>query len=160
MPTTPAITTTRTQQTTPTPTAGDTTNTKKGTGFNSLSSEDFIKILTNELSRQDPLAPNDSKAILEQISSIRSIESNLSLKSSLESLVSQNQFATAGGLIGKYVQGLDGEAKQVSGIVKSVANTKNGASLLLDTGSAVLMKQLQTAADAPPRTPGRTGSAA
>ncbi len=117
-------------------------DTSKATGFNALSSEQFIKILTTELSKQDPLAPNDSKAILEQISSIRSIESNLSLKSSLESLVSQNQFAAAGGLIGKYIEGRDGESNDAAGIVKSVSSTKNGAEFVLADGKRIPFKNL------------------
>lgn len=114
----------------------------KAAGFNALSSEQFIKILTTELSKQDPLAPNDSKAILEQISSIRAIESNQSLKTSLESLVSQNQFAAAGALIGKYVEGRDDQSNDVGGVVKSVANTRNGAEFLLSDGARVPFKSL------------------
>jgi flagellar basal-body rod modification protein FlgD len=111
-------------------------------GFAALTSEDFVRIMTSELANQDPLAPNDSKAILEQISSIRAIESNLTLKKSLETLVRQSEFATAGGLIGSEVIGLDAQGATVRGLVKSVANTSDGATLNLELGQSVRMKDL------------------
>ena len=43
--------------------------------FNELASEDFIQIIFTELTNQDPLAPNDTSALLDQLNSIRSIES-------------------------------------------------------------------------------------
>lgn len=113
-----------------------------GQGFNALTSEDFVRIMTSELANQDPLAPNDSKAILDQISSIRSIESNLALKKSLESLVKQNEFAAAGGLIGREVVGVDDEGTPVRGEVRSVANTSEGAVLNLEQGLSIRMKNL------------------
>lgn len=113
-----------------------------GQGFNALSSEDFVRIMTSELANQDPLAPNDSKAILDQISSIRSIESNLALKKSLESLVKQSEFAAAGGLIGKEVVGVDNEGAPIRGHVQSVANTSEGAVLNLENNYSIRMKNL------------------
>ncbi len=116
--------------------------TSTGQGFNALSSEDFVRIMTSELANQDPLAPNDSKAMLEQIASIRNIESNLALKKSLESLVKQNEFAAAGGLIGREVVGVDDEGAPVRGEVRSVANTSDGAVLNLEQGLSIRMKNL------------------
>ena len=47
--------------------------------FTELSSEEFIKIIFTELQNQDPFKPNDSSALLEQLNSIRSIESDIEL---------------------------------------------------------------------------------
>ena len=38
--------------------------------FDSLSSEDFIRIMFAELANQDPFQPNDSAALLDQLNSI------------------------------------------------------------------------------------------
>ena len=75
--------------------------------FSDLSSEQFIEVLFAELQNQDPFQPSDSGALLEQLSSLRNIESQLSLQTQMETLVSQNQLASAGNLIGKLVAGLD-----------------------------------------------------
>ncbi len=112
--------------------------------FNKLSSEDFVKIMISELSHQDPLAPNDSKAILEQISSIRSIESDLTLKSALESLVKQSQFSSAGGLIGQTVRGRLSDGALVEGEVHSISNGKEGPSVNLLGGWNVKMSDIVT----------------
>jgi flagellar basal-body rod modification protein FlgD len=117
--------------------------------FNKLSSEDFVKIMISELSHQDPLAPNDSKAILEQISSIRAIESDLSLQDALGSLVQQSQFASAGGLIGKSVVGRLTDGAVVQGLVHSVSNSKEGPSVNLTGGWNVGMADILQIAEAP-----------
>lgn len=110
--------------------------------FSALSSEDFIEIMVNELSHQDPLAPNDSKAILDQIASIRSIESDLSLKNSLESLVKQDSFVAAGSLIGRFAKGLTDQGDTVEGLVLSVSNTRKGAVLNLHNGYSMKMENV------------------
>ena len=42
-------------------------------GFGALDSDEFTKLILTELGNQDPLEPNDTKALLEQLSIIRSI---------------------------------------------------------------------------------------
>ena len=54
-----------------------------GSRFNELSSEEFIKIIFTELQNQDPFKPNDSGALLEQLNSIRSIESDIEMSNRL-----------------------------------------------------------------------------
>ncbi len=99
-----------------------------------LSSEEFVKIMVEELTNQDPFEPSDSAAILEQISSIRSIESQNTLEASLESLVLQNSVSQAGTMIGKYVKGLDADNDAVEGIVTSLRIEDGKPVLQLDNG--------------------------
>lgn len=113
-------------------TAGRTSN-----GFADLSSDEFIKVLISELSNQDPLKPQDSGALMEQMSSLRNIESQLQLQKSLESLVAQNSVASASGLLGKLVAGLDDANSQVSGLVTGIRIKDGQAILELDTGHAL-----------------------
>lgn len=105
--------------------------------FSDLTSEEFVKIMFTELANQDPLKPNDSSALLEQMSSLRSIQSDLDLSNKLQSMVSQNQLAAAGGLIGKYVSGISTGNLRVEGEVISVSRTSEGAVLNLDNGFRV-----------------------
>jgi flagellar basal-body rod modification protein FlgD len=115
--------------------------------FSDLSSEEFIKIIFTELSNQDPFKPNDSSALLEQLNSIRSIESDTQLTKQLSSIVTQNQLATAGNLIGRQIQGLTPDSDRVSGMVVSVAKQKDQVSLLLDNGWVVPMENVETIVD-------------
>ncbi len=118
--------------------------------FSEISSEEFVKILVTELTQQDPLAPNDTKQVLEQLSSLRNIESQMDLQKSLESLVGQNQVAQASGLIGKVVEGLDGHDAKVSGQVTSIRIVDGKAVLELDTGKMLDMSRVTRIAPTTP----------
>lgn len=118
------------------------------TAFNDLSTSDFIKIITQELTSQDPFQPNDSGALLEQISSLRNVESQLSLQKTLESLVSQNSFAAASQTIGKLVAGLDDDNVERIGMVTSVRLENNQAILELDTGKRLSFTRVTEIANA------------
>jgi len=111
-------------------------------GYSALGSGDFLKIILSELSRQDPLKPNDTSTLLNQLSTIRSIQSDVDLSERLKGLVSQNDWASGAGLIGKGVSGLTEEGSRVTGIVVGVSRTDAGAVLTLDDGSRVPMKKV------------------
>ncbi len=112
--------------------------------FNELTSEDFVKIMFTELSNQDPLKPNDSNTLLQQFSSLRSIEADLSMQTKLGDVVAQNQFATAGGLLGKRVAGYTENLDPADGVVKSISMTTDGPVLNLTNGDRVPFKYVQT----------------
>lgn len=109
--------------------------------FSGLTSEQFVEIMMTEMEGQDPLEPNDSEALLNQIANIRSIQSDLELTSKLESLVLQGQLAGASSLIGKYVGGYE-DAREVQGYVLSVSRTDEGPVLNLDTGNRVKLNDV------------------
>ncbi len=101
----------------------------RSNSFGALSSEEFINIMVTELTQQDPFEPNDSAAILEQLSSLRNIESQVSLQDQLKTMVDQNAISSASGLIGQQVTGLNSSNQSVSGIVRSVV-IENGTPIL------------------------------
>lgn len=107
--------------------------------FGAMSSEQFIKVMIEELTNQDPLNPQDSNALLEQLSSLRNIESQIELQDKLEALVLQNEISAAGGLIGKTVQGLSTVNSQTTGIVKAVRIERDQTLLELDNTMTVPM---------------------
>lgn len=115
--------------------ASQATTQPKNNAFSELSSTEFIKILITELTHQDPFEPNDSSAILEQLSSLRNIESQINLQKKFESLVNQNALSSASGLIGQFVKGLDASNQQVEGIVESLL-IENGKPILKLSGGA------------------------
>ena len=126
--------------------AADVVTTNTG-GFGSLSSEEFIKVMIQELSNQDPFEPQDSSALLEQLSSLRNIESQLALEKQLGALVLQNQVAAAGGMIGKLVTGMDDGSDHVQGLVTSVRVQDGTVYLELDSGKALQMNRVTEIAD-------------
>ncbi len=109
-----------------------------------LSSEEFVKIMITELQNQDPLEPNDSAAILEQLSSLRNIESQQTMQESISKLVSENQFASASSMIGKNIDGLDTYYNNATGIVTAIRVVDNQTLLELDTGQMVPMESVSS----------------
>lgn len=112
-------------------------------GFSDLSSGEFLEIILSELSNQDPLAPNDTAAILEQLSSIRNIETQTQLDDRLNDLVTQNSISTSANMIGKFVQGLDANNNTAEGIVESLS-VRDGEPVLNLAGGGELAAERVT----------------
>lgn len=115
------------------------TATSRASAFGALDSEEFVKIIFAELGNQDPLAPTDSKALLDQLASLRSIQSDIDMQSRLKSLVSDNEFAAASGLIGQRISG-----DNATGIVRSASRTSEGVFLNLMGGARVAMSRVES----------------
>ena len=106
-------------------------------GFSEISSEDFMSMILSELTNQDPLEPNDTEQLLNQISTIRSIEADEGMLDSLGSMIESSEFASAANLIGTLVSGLTESNRRVADVVLSVSRTEEGPVLNLFDGSRV-----------------------
>ena len=113
-------------------------------GFASLTSEDFISIMFTELTTQDPLKPTDSAALLDQLNSIRSIESDMTMMDNMQALVFENQLAGASSLIGQFVGGLDWNGTRLGGIVTAVIRQGDEIALELDSGAFLPISGVET----------------
>ncbi len=118
--------------------------TTASTGFSSMSSADFIRIMFTELANQDPFQPSDSSALLEQMNSIRSIESNIDLMERLDTLVFENKLSSAANLIGKEIQGLTSDGLRVDGAVTTVMRFGDDVVLELDNGWRLSIDNVET----------------
>lgn len=85
------------------------------TGFNSLSADHFMKMLIAQLKNQDPLEPVGNEEILNQLSMMRSLQSNIELGDAMKSITSNQQLSTAAGFIGREVTGTNEAGNPVSG---------------------------------------------
>ncbi len=110
--------------------------------FNTLSSQEFLRIMFTQLQNQDPLEPQDSQAMLDQLSALRSIESDTKMVASLENLVSQNEFAAASQLIGSLVSGITLDNQRMADLVVSVSQTSQGPVLNLFGGGRMFFSQV------------------
>jgi len=114
-----------------------------------LGSDDFLELMFTELTNQDPLKPQDSQALLQQIETIRSIESDVAMMDRLEALVGQQEFSAASGLIGMEVEGVDAEGNPIAGSVVSVTREDDAIVLTLADGRRLGLEQVTSIA-APP----------
>jgi flagellar basal-body rod modification protein FlgD len=121
---------------------GDLLINTKSNGFSDLTSDQFVEIMFAELRNQDPLKPSDSQAMLDQLSSLRSIESDLQFGQRLNQLVSRNDFSAASGLIGSVVSGITTEAEQVIDTIFSVSKTSQGPVLNLSGGQRMKLDDI------------------
>jgi flagellar basal-body rod modification protein FlgD len=95
---------------------------REETGFNGLSSENFLEMMIVQLKNQDPLEPTGNEELLNQISQMRSLQSSIELSDVLKSVSSQQQLTSAASLIGKTVSGTvagsNGTSQTVQGVVE------------------------------------------
>jgi len=125
------------------PGLGSTSNpTNSADAFNALTSGQFLQIIFTELTNQDPLAPNDTQSMLNQLSTLRSIESDTQMVSSLARLVRQSEFAAASSLIGSLVSGVTLDNRRVADLVVSVSMTQEGPVLNLFDGSRMFFSNV------------------
>lgn len=123
------------------------TSSASKSGFSALTSEEFTKIIFTELSNQDPLAPSDTNALLQQLANIRNIQSDIDLSDNLKRLVGENQLSSASNLIGKFVSGVSVSNDRVADYVLSISKTSDGVILNLANGSRVNMTNLDEVID-------------
>jgi flagellar basal-body rod modification protein FlgD len=115
--------------------------------FSEMDSEDFIRIIFTELTNQDPLQPNDTGALLEQLNSIRSIESDLKVTEQLQALVSENKLASAANMLGKFVSGRTETFDDVSGFAVAVRKQGDDVMLEMDDGHVVPLQNVESVID-------------
>lgn len=108
-------------------------------GVGALSSDEFLKLLFTELSNQDPLQPNDTNALLQQLANIRSIQSDVDMIDRLGEFAGQNELSAGASLIGRLVSGVSEANQRVTGLVQSASRTQDGVVLTIDGGTRVPM---------------------
>jgi len=117
-----------------------------------ISGNDFMQVLIKQLQFQDPLKPMDNQQMVQQMATIRELETNTRLSSKLSQLSDQQRFSGATALMGKHVQGstqdADGNVYSAEGVVKSIRFTDTGDIVLeLDNGQSLPLTKLQQVLD-------------
>jgi flagellar basal-body rod modification protein FlgD len=123
------------------------------TGKNSMTSDDFIKMMITQLQHQDPLQPASNQELMSQMSQIGQLQSTTQLQTTLTGLALQNQIGAGANLIGKSVQGLDENNDAVEGIVSSIKVQNSQVSLELNNGKTVGLDHVTSISPAPASAP-------
>lgn len=112
--------------------------------FNQIKSEDFLKLLIQQLQFQDPLKPMSNEELVGQISQIRTMEMNSSLTTALDTLTKQQQFGLSASLIGKYVESAPASEDEapIRGTVSSIEYRDGEQILRLDNGAEMPISKL------------------
>lgn len=118
---------------------GNTTSSNTATTIGSPQSVDyqsFLKLLVAQMKNQDPTSPMESTDYVAQLATFSQVEQSIQMNSKLEAMIQANTLSQGTGLIGRYVETMDGKA---SGIVKQVQLYADGAVLVLADGTKVPM---------------------
>ncbi len=114
---------------------------KDKTGFNALTSEDFLKLLVTQLQNQDPTEPIGNEELLNQLSRMRALQSNLELGDAVKSVSSNQNLSMAAGFIGKNIKGSLADGTAVNGKVDSVF-LADGAAYVKVGGQSVALSSV------------------
>ena len=96
-----------------------------------LGQADFFKLLTTQLSSQDPLEPMDDTAFIAQMASFSELEMTSQMNDNLERFTSLQQFQASQGYIGKKVTVIS-EGAEITGIAEAVERDEEDTRVFVD----------------------------
>lgn len=108
--------------------AADQANTALRVPQKTLGQDDFLKLLTVQLAKQDPMKPMEDTAFIAQMAQFSSLQQSTEMAKQMASMQSDNALQTASSLLGRAVT-LASEDGNVTGAVDSVENTNGTVSL-------------------------------
>ncbi len=111
-----------------------------------LGSDAFLKLLVAQLRYQNPMAPNDGAAMLQQTAQFTSVETLQAISESNQQMMGLQQVTLAMSVVGKEVTALDPSGSRVVGIVGSVRFTADGPILDVDGSQIPLDNVLEVTA--------------
>lgn len=102
--------------------------------------QDFLKILTSQLSNQDPLKPLDNQEFIAQVAQFSALEQSRQLNQKIDQLLAVQSATQSVGLLGKTVE-VSSTSGTVSGSVTALAFSSGEPFLtILTTAGALLEK--------------------
>jgi len=124
-------------------------NAEPVTQVNGVSLQDFLKILTSQLSNQDPLKPLDNQEFIAQMAQFSTLEQSRQLNEKIDQLLAMQSATQSVGLLGKTVDVVNADGGLVSGQVTAL-NLSSGQpqlTILTSEGAALTgvgMSQIAT----------------
>lgn len=101
---------------------------------NMLDYDTFLRLMTTQLTNQDPTAPMESHEYVAQLATFSQVEQTIATNRLLEELVAAMSLASADGLIGRTATAGDGSA---SGEIVSVQISADGTVATLADGGTL-----------------------
>lgn len=112
---------------------GSTTDNLQG---NSLTQQDFLKVLLTQLTYQDPMKPMDNQQFMAQLAQFTTLQQTQQLNTNMETLIGNQSALQSVGLIGRTVD-ISSSGNTVTGSVTalSLSGTSPVISLKMADGS-------------------------
>jgi len=107
-------------------------NEQSSSGSATLQMEDFLQLLTSQISNQDPLEPMKDTEFISQMANIASLEQMQQFSKGFESFADSHQEMVAQAYLGRDVEVKSG-SNTIKGVVDSVERSnENGISVLVN----------------------------
>ena len=116
-------------------------------GKQALGADDFMKLLTTQLTSQDPMNPMKDTEFISQMANFTSLEQMRALSSSFSTFTSDQKMSAAPAFLGRQVTVSDA-AGDVTGVVDAIA-LKNGIPAVVINGKAYETKLINGITQAP-----------
>jgi len=114
----------------------------------SLSQQDFLKLLVTQMTSQDPMNPTNSQDLLSQMTEFSTLNANTSMQSQLAAMQSLNQFSEAGNLLGKQIT-LQVDSNTIANGVVTGLDTSGSAPGIIVNGQTYSLGQVISVTNAP-----------
>ena len=105
---------------------------------NSLGKDDFLKLLTVQMSHQDPLSPMDNRDMIAQLAQFSSVEQMTEVNKNLESMKTFYSSQSGYSMLGKSVEVMDEAGNRFLGPVEMVMENDTGVALAVRTSNGLI----------------------
>jgi flagellar basal-body rod modification protein FlgD len=112
-----------------------------------LDQDDFLKLLTAQLSSQDPLNPVSDRDFIAQMAQFSALDQARAMSADVAALRAEQQFGQAYALLGRHVDLLETGGTTAQGVVSAVI-IEAGTPKLIVNGQAYSLGQLTAVAPA------------
>lgn len=107
-----------------------------------LGTDAFLQLLVAQLRYQNPLAPTDGAAMLQQTATFTQVETLKEIAAINQQLIGFQQVTMGLGLVGKEIDAITADGQAVSGEVESMRFTVDGPFLRLGDGREIPMENV------------------
>lgn len=99
---------------------------KESAGQGGVSKTDFLKLLTTQLTNQDPLNPTEDIDFTAQLAQLQALDEQMTMTKTMKSLRADTQMQAGTNMIGKYISGKDTAGASASGLVTRIVQNSDG----------------------------------
>jgi flagellar basal-body rod modification protein FlgD len=103
------------------------------TAKQTMSQQDFLKLLTMQLKNQDPMKPMDDNSFVTTMAQFTGLEQSSQMITSLKGMGDANKMIAASSMIGREVTVRDNTGAETTGIVDAVESSAKGLQLRMGT---------------------------
>jgi len=93
--------------------------------------QNFMRLMIEQLKHQDPLNPLDSNEFTAQLAQLNSLEQLVSINQLVEQSLATSKLGEATTLLGRYVEGFDANNEPVLGVVERVEMIEDEPTLVV-----------------------------